>query len=62
MEGPHPVNLLNTNFNDVYFSFDLNLDSDFFISNIDTCMIFSSDRPDGLGGFDLYFTGLEIPE
>lgn len=25
-------------------------------------MIFSSDRPGGKGGFDLYFTGLELPE
>lgn len=25
-------------------------------------MIFSSDRPGGMGGFDLYFTGLEVPE
>jgi hypothetical protein len=165
IEGPHPVNLLNTSSDDAYLSFDLNLDSAYFISNIDTCfdiyvktrpegkevgpwfdldysisekvdsinspsndmcpmvykdlmvftsdrpggnggydiyyslfrngnwssplnfgppinspndefrpligyytgfsniyMIFSSDRPDGLGGFDLYFTGLEIPE
>ncbi|MBI5008107.1 MAG: hypothetical protein HZB98_00285, partial [Bacteroidia bacterium] len=25
-------------------------------------LIFSSNRPGGIGGFDLYFTGLELPE
>jgi hypothetical protein len=165
IEGPNPIKLLNTTFDDAYLSFNLNLDSAYFMSNIDgdfniyvkttpagknidawfdsdysasskvdsinsssddKCpilfnnfmvftsnrpggqgkydlyysvfkngnwsspvnfgpginsasdefrpmigyhpyftnifMIFSSDRPDGNGGFDLYFTGIELPE
>ena len=102
IEGPYPVNLLNTNFDDAYLSFDLNLDSAYFISNIDAnfdiyvktrpegkdvgawfdldysvsekvdsinsssddkCpmvyknfMVFTSNRPGGYGGYDLYYS------
>jgi hypothetical protein len=41
IEGPYPVKLLNTTFDDAYLSFDLNLDSAYFMSNID-------------GNFDIY--------
>jgi hypothetical protein len=41
VEGPYPVKLLNTTFDDAYLSFDLNLDSAYFMSNID-------------GNFDIY--------
>ena len=102
VEGPNPVNLLNTNYDDAYLSFDLNLDSAYFTSNIegdfdiyvnkkaegksvgawfdldysvsekvdsinsssdDQCpmvykdfMVFTSNRPDGNGGYDLYYS------
>ena len=48
IEGPFPVKLLNTGFDDAYLSFDLNLDSAYFTSNID-------------GNFDIYVkdTGLK---
>lgn len=29
------------------------------VSTTQTLMVFSSDRPGGLGGFDLYFTGID---
>jgi hypothetical protein len=33
-----------------------------FFSNFENIyMIFSSNRPGGLGGYDLYFTGIEVP-
>jgi hypothetical protein len=102
IEGPNPVNLLNTGFDDAYLTFDLNLDSAYFISdsegnfdiyfkarpeamdvgawfdqdysasqkvdNInstsdDKCpmvynklMVFTSNRPGGYGGYDLYYS------
>ena len=102
IEGPHPVKLLNTSFDDAYLSFDSYLDSAYFISNIDgnfdiyviarpsgknidtwfnsdysasakvdsinssgddKCpivfkkfMVFTSDRTGGYGGYDLYYS------
>ena len=102
IEGPHPVKLMNTIADDAYLSFDLNLDSAYFTSNIDgnfdiylktrpegkdiaswfdleyslsekvnninsssddKCpmvynkfMVFTSNRPGGLGGYDLYYS------
>jgi hypothetical protein len=102
VQGPFPVKLLNTGFDDAYLSFDLSLDSAYFISNIegnfdiylkarpdgidisdwfdsdyspslkvdsinspydDKCpmvynkfMVFTSNRPGGYGGFDLYYS------
>jgi hypothetical protein len=102
IDGPHPVKLLNTSFDDAYICFDSNLDSAYFVSNKDgnfdiflqkrpadkditswfnldyavstradsvnsssedKCpmvlkhvMVFSSNRPGGLGGFDLYYS------
>ena len=41
IDGPYPVKLLNTGFDDAYLSFDLNLDSAYFTSNIE-------------GNFDIY--------
>jgi len=101
VNGPFPVNLINTSFDDGYLAFDLNLDSAYFISNIegnfniylksrpagtdisawldsdyspsalvdsinssandkcpilhDKLIVFTSDRPGGYGGFDLYY-------
>ena len=100
--GPNPVKLLNTNFDDAYFCFDLNQDSAYFSSNPegnfdiflkrrpsetdiaswfdldysvpvkvdsinspsdDMCpivyhnvMVFTSNRPGGLDGYDLYYS------
>jgi hypothetical protein len=102
IDGPHPVSLLNTDFDDAYICFDSNLDSAYFISNpngdfdiyiktrpieteisswlssdyeasakadsinspedekcpmvVRNVMIFSSDRPGGIGGLDLYYS------
>ena len=100
--GPYPVKLLNTAFDDAYLTFDLNLDTAYYISNPegnfdiylksrpaakdigawfdsdfspsekvnninspsdDKCpmvynklLVFTSDRPGGYGGFDLYYS------
>jgi hypothetical protein len=102
VEGPFPIKLLNTIYDDAYICFDLNLDSVYFttskdgnfdiflqkraagknigewfdmnyalstrVDNInsssdDKCplvfqniMVFTSDRPGGYGGFDLYYS------
>jgi hypothetical protein len=102
VNGPFPIRLLNTGYDDAYFCFDLNQDSAYFISNPggnfdiylksrpdgkdigewfnsdysssvkvdsinstydDKCpmvygklMVFSSNRPGGLGGYDLYYS------
>jgi hypothetical protein len=102
IQGPFPLNLLNTSFDDAYLSFNLKLDSAYYISNTegnfdiyvktrpedmelsawfnsdysvaqkvdsinspyeDKCpmiyhnlMVFTSDRPGGYGGFDLYYS------
>lgn len=102
VDGPYPVKLLNTNYDDAYICFDSNLDSAYFVSNRDgnfdiflhnrpadkeiaawfnldfavsakvdsvnsssddkcplvfrKIMIFTSNRPGGLGGFDLYYS------
>ena len=102
VNGPYPVKLLDTGFDDAYFCFDLNQDSAYFISNPegnfdiyfksrpdgkdigewfdsdyapsvkvdsinspydDKCpmiygklMVFASNRPGGLGGYDLYYS------
>jgi hypothetical protein len=102
VDGPYPVKLLNTAFDDAYLSFNLNLDSAYFTSNIEgnfdiysktrpegleiarwfdsdyspsskvdsinspeddkcpmiynKCMVFTSNRPGGYGGFDLYYS------
>jgi hypothetical protein len=102
IDGPHQVKLLNTSYDDAYLCFDLNLDSAYFISNIDgnfdiyvktrpegkdvgtwfdsdyspsakvdsinspdddkcpmifkNLMIFTSNRPGGYGGYDLYYS------
>lgn len=102
IEGPHPVTLLNTDFDDAYLSFDLSLDSAYFTSNLDgnfdiyvktrpdgkdvgawfdsdyssslkvdsinsiyddkcpmvynKLMVFTSNRPGGFGGYDLYYS------
>jgi hypothetical protein len=102
IDGPDPIKLMNTTFDDAYLSFDLNLDSAYFISNIDgnfdiyvetrpesmdvgewfdleytvsqkvdsinsssddKCpmvynkfMVFTSNRPGGFGGYDLYYS------
>lgn len=102
IDGPYPINLLNTSFDDAYLTLDLNLDSAYFNSNNggdfdiyvktrpegkdigtwfdsdysasekvdsinspydDKCpaayknfMVFTSDRPGGYGGFDLYYS------
>jgi hypothetical protein len=102
LQGPFPVKLLNTSFDDAYLSFDLQLDSAYFISNIDgnfdiyvktrpagtdlstwfnsdysssenvdilnspyedkcpmvyrNLMVFTSNRPGGFGGYDLYYS------
>ena len=41
IDGPHSVTLLNTGYDDAYLSFDLNLDTAYFTSNIE-------------GNFDIY--------
>lgn len=102
VEGPFPVKLLNTSYDDAYICFDSNLDSAYFVTNQDgnfdiflhkrpadeeisdwfnqdyavstkvdsvnspqddkcpmvfrKVMVFSSNRPGGLGGFDLYYS------
>ena len=102
VEGPNPIKLLNTSFDDAYLCFDPNLDSAYFTTNAegnfdiylksrpvntdpsawfdldyaaparvdsinspdnDKCpmvynklMIFTSDRAGGFGGFDLYYS------
>jgi hypothetical protein len=103
IEGPFPIKLLNTIYDEAYLCFDSNLDSAYFTSNKegnfdiylqkrppankdlalwfnmnysvstrvdninsssnDKCplvfkniMVFTSDRPGGLGGFDLYYS------
>ena len=102
VDGPYPINLLNTTSDDAYICFDANLDSAFFITNKDgnfdiflhqrpaekeiaswfdmayapstkvdsinstsddkcpmvfrNVMLFASNRPGGLGGFDLYYS------
>jgi hypothetical protein len=102
IEGPHPIKLLNTSYDDEYICFDANLDSAYFASNRDgnfdiflqkrpeetdisswfsldyavstkvdsinssrddecpvvfkKIMVFTSDRLGGLGGFDLYYS------
>jgi hypothetical protein len=102
IQGPFPVKLLNTSFDDAYLSFDLRLDSAYYISNIDgnfdifvktrsdgmdlstwfnsdysvsekvdsinslyedkcpmlyhNLMFFTSDRPGGYGGYDIYYS------
>ncbi len=105
IDGPFPVSLINSDFNDAYLCFDSNQDSAYFISDRDgnfdiymlqrpaeveisdwfngeysasakvdsinslfndkcplvfrNIMIFASDRPGGLGGFDLYYSVLK---
>lgn len=52
----------------VNFGAEINSESDEFrpilidegVSQTHTMMVFSSDRPGGLGGFDLYFVGVEL--
>jgi|SRR5665648_23951 len=102
VDGPFPINLLNTSSDDAYICFDSNLDSAYFTSNRDgnfdifmqrrpaeqdiaswfnldygisykadsvnstsedkcplvfrKVMIFASNRPGGLGGYDLYYS------
>lgn len=102
IQGPFPVKLLNTTYDDAYISFDLQLDSAYFTSNIDgnfdiyveprpsgtdltswfnsdysisekvdsingphedkcpmvyhDLMVFSSNRPGGFGGYDIYYS------
>jgi hypothetical protein len=102
IEGPFPVKLFNSSSDDAYISFDTNLDSAYFNTNIsgnfdiyvhqrpadknlqtwfnldyapsarvdsinsdfnDKCpnifkniMVFTSDRPGGFGGYDLYYS------
>ncbi len=102
IEGPFPVKLFNTSSDDAYMSFDNNLDSAYFNTNLsgdfdiyvhqrpaekdlqswfnldyapsvrvdsinsafnDKCpnvfkniMVFTSDRPGGFGGYDLYYS------
>jgi hypothetical protein len=102
VDGPYPIKLLNTDYDDAYICFDTNLDSAYFVSNIDgnfdiylqkrpadkelaswfdldytvsakvdsvnssgedkcplvfrNVMVFTSNRTGGLGGFDLYYS------
>jgi hypothetical protein len=102
VEGPYPINLLNTNSDDAYICFDLNLDTAYFTTNqsgnfdiflhkrpvdkdmtswfrmdyaiptrvdninsssdekcpmvLNKLMVFASNRPGGMGGYDLYYS------
>lgn len=102
IDGPHPVKLLNTNYDDAYLCFDQNFDTAYFCSDKDgnfdifmknrpsemelstwfnmdyavsgrvdsinssdddkcpmvlkNIMVFTSNRPGGIGGFDLYYS------
>jgi hypothetical protein len=46
--GPNPITLLNTTFDDAYLTFDLNLDTAYYISNPEGNFdIYSKTRPEG---------------
>lgn len=105
INGPYPVNLVNSAYNDAYLSFNLNLDTAYFNSDADgnfdiyvkakpegmaisdwfnsdfspsakvdginspyddkcpmvykNLMVFTSNRPGGYGGYDLYYSVLK---